>query len=272
MNLKHLLPSFRNRFQFVISAVKEIALVNHVETTLNIGSGEGDFDAMLSRYTLNLISCDINDQDVDTARKLNKHINNLKYEIKDALHTGYKDNSFDLVVCTEVIEHVGSPKALIQEIFRIVKPGGSVVMTFPIIDFPWTYDPINYTAKAFKTKMPFVNQGAFAFGHDYLIDLHEFQNWTSEIGFVETKQKRLSRYLVGILEMYWTGWLQKGIKSNASNDTSWRHKNITYVPKNNRPSKLTLVTDAILSMDESIFSFSKTSIGLGVVLYKNELS
>jgi SAM-dependent methyltransferase len=45
-----------------------------------------------------------------------------------ALHDGY----FDVVTCSEVIEHVRDPAGLIGEIHRVLKPGGRAVITTPI--------------------------------------------------------------------------------------------------------------------------------------------
>src|SRR5258708_4206590 len=36
----------------------------------------------------------------------------------------FKDNLFDVVICTHVYEHVPSPKKLFNEIYRVLKPGG----------------------------------------------------------------------------------------------------------------------------------------------------
>lgn len=41
------------------------------------------------------------------------------------------DNSFDLVICTEVLEHVANPFAAATEINRILKPGGKTYITTP---------------------------------------------------------------------------------------------------------------------------------------------
>ena len=38
--------------------------------------------------------------------------------------------SFDLIVCVGVLAHVDSPAAVIAEIARLAKPGGSVIMEF----------------------------------------------------------------------------------------------------------------------------------------------
>lgn len=41
------------------------------------------------------------------------------------------DASFDGVLCTQVLEHVAHPQAVIAEIFRVLKPGGCCLLTAP---------------------------------------------------------------------------------------------------------------------------------------------
>lgn len=39
------------------------------------------------------------------------------------------DNSFDLAVCWDIIEHVQDPEAMLRELRRVVRPGGRVLLT-----------------------------------------------------------------------------------------------------------------------------------------------
>jgi SAM-dependent methyltransferase len=43
----------------------------------------------------------------------------------------YPDESFDLVTCSEVLEHVENFRAVLREIRRVLKPGGLMVITTP---------------------------------------------------------------------------------------------------------------------------------------------
>lgn len=43
----------------------------------------------------------------------------------------YGDGSFDLVTCTEVIEHIENYRRLFREVFRVLRPGGVFVVSTP---------------------------------------------------------------------------------------------------------------------------------------------
>ena len=47
----------------------------------------------------------------------------------------FKDSFFDRVACADVIEHVRDPLLLMTECFRVLKPGGGVVVTTPNVRF-----------------------------------------------------------------------------------------------------------------------------------------
>jgi SAM-dependent methyltransferase len=63
--------------------------------------------------------------------------------VGNALELPIRDAAFDLVLCTEMLEHVPEPQRAIDEIHRVLKPGGTLVLTtrflFPIHDAPHDY-------------------------------------------------------------------------------------------------------------------------------------
>jgi SAM-dependent methyltransferase len=63
--------------------------------------------------------------------------------IGDAQALGIGSETFDAIVCTEVLEHLPEPRRAIDEMFRILRPGGSLLLTtrflFPIHDAPHDY-------------------------------------------------------------------------------------------------------------------------------------
>ncbi len=51
--------------------------------------------------------------------------------VSDIKSLPFKDNSFDNVVCSEVLEHIPDDKKAISEIIRVLKPGKTLVVSVP---------------------------------------------------------------------------------------------------------------------------------------------
>ncbi|MCE5262240.1 MAG: class I SAM-dependent methyltransferase [Deltaproteobacteria bacterium] len=49
----------------------------------------------------------------------------------DVTQLPFGDGSFDVVVCSEVLEHIADNRAAVQELVRVLKPGGDMVVTVP---------------------------------------------------------------------------------------------------------------------------------------------
>ncbi len=49
----------------------------------------------------------------------------------DALRLPFPDDAFDRVIASEVLEHVADDQVALDEIFRVLKPGGTVAATVP---------------------------------------------------------------------------------------------------------------------------------------------
>ena len=69
------------------------------------------------------------------------------------------DASYDLVLCTEVLEHCPNPQRIVDECYRVLRPGGTLIVTvpsiFPIHGYPsdnWRFMPdgLKHLLKAFS--------------------------------------------------------------------------------------------------------------------------
>jgi ubiquinone/menaquinone biosynthesis C-methylase UbiE len=49
----------------------------------------------------------------------------------DALHLPFPDGSFDRVICSEVLEHIPDDRSAMQELARVLRPGGTMAITVP---------------------------------------------------------------------------------------------------------------------------------------------
>jgi SAM-dependent methyltransferase len=66
-------------------------------------------------------------------------------------------NQFDLVLSHEVIEHVGDDRAAMLEIFRVLKPGGRLVLFCPNRGYPFETHGIYWRGKYHFGNIPLVN-------------------------------------------------------------------------------------------------------------------
>jgi ubiquinone/menaquinone biosynthesis C-methylase UbiE len=49
----------------------------------------------------------------------------------DISHLPFRDNSFDVVICSEVLEHIADHRRAVQESIRVLKPGCQLVVSIP---------------------------------------------------------------------------------------------------------------------------------------------
>lgn len=92
---------------------------SHKKTALDIGCRDGYWSDWLKKRGYKVTSIDI--------EPLYKGA--IICDVEDGLP--FKKSSFDIVFCTEVIEHLHKPSLLISEIDRVLKKGGRSVLTTP---------------------------------------------------------------------------------------------------------------------------------------------
>jgi Methyltransferase domain len=63
--------------------------------------------------------------------------------VGDARFLPVADRSIDVVLCTQVIEHIPEPIPVLQEILRVLRPGGTLILSVPAI-FPQHGSPGDY--------------------------------------------------------------------------------------------------------------------------------
>jgi SAM-dependent methyltransferase len=97
------------------------------------GSWVLDAGAGASKYRQYFAHCRYETQDFCQYQgDLVKYVEPIKY-VCDITAIPLPDQSLDAIVCTEVLEHVTDPMAVLQEFARLLKPGGRVFLTAPLL-------------------------------------------------------------------------------------------------------------------------------------------
>jgi len=92
-------------------------------TLLDVGASTGIIDNFLADYFLEVTGIDIDREAMEYAKKTFQKPN-LQFKIDDLMALSFQDGSFDIVICTQIYEHVPDSGRMIQEILRVLKPGG----------------------------------------------------------------------------------------------------------------------------------------------------
>ena len=98
---------------------------------IDIGCGSGDLLAEIVNHVpvQNISGLDFSSKAIEAAQVIFPSGNFKQFVIKKELP--YASSSFDIVMCTDVLEHLEYPRVVVNELVRICRPGGHVFVVVP---------------------------------------------------------------------------------------------------------------------------------------------
>jgi 2-polyprenyl-3-methyl-5-hydroxy-6-metoxy-1,4-benzoquinol methylase len=116
----------------MINQVIKVELDNNESIRiLDFGCGDGRFSKMLGKYGT-VLGVDISDASISRAKNL---MNSSDFYVcdlsSDELINYFREEEFDLIVTTEVLEHVYNQQAFFCNIYRLLKKDGVLILTTP---------------------------------------------------------------------------------------------------------------------------------------------
>lgn len=98
---------------------------------LDVGCGNGSLTAALAQPGWQVLGVDSSHSGIEQARRHFPHIEFAVADLTGDLPPGYAPESFDAIVCVEVIEHVYDPRSLARNCHALLRPGGFALFTTP---------------------------------------------------------------------------------------------------------------------------------------------
>lgn len=134
---------YQRQIRFLTEAVK--SLLNKVPGEAHVldwGCGKGHISYLLRRAGFQLTACDVTAQADDSAFGQPTPIiadQGIRVvPLLDKVALPFADASFDVVLSMGVLEHVSDDAASLQELRRVVKPGGLCLVFFLPYTLSWT--------------------------------------------------------------------------------------------------------------------------------------
>ena len=138
---------FRARRQTILSMIGNYSKDTRI---LDIGCSGGILLKVLKGMGyINLTGIDFSPEAIEQCRK--KGLDNVI--VMDAHHLDFKDESFDLIISSDCLEHLKDDEVALKSWFRVLKKGGEAIIFVPAFMSMWSeHDIINHHFRRYKRK------------------------------------------------------------------------------------------------------------------------
>lgn len=119
-----------------------------------------------------------------TTTDLNSPLADVKADI---CNLPFEDASFDVILCNHILEHIPDDKKAMQELYRILKPGGWGVFQIPQdLERETTFEDDSITDKKERTRIFGQYDHVRIYGRDYFDKLRDVGFKVDEVDYTDT--------------------------------------------------------------------------------------
>lgn len=97
---------------------------------LDVGCGNGIISLQLGKDGFNILGIDVSEKAIEKAKETNP-FSNVSFDVADAEKLKASGQSYDAIICSEVLEHLHQPSNLVGELYDILKDNGILIVTVP---------------------------------------------------------------------------------------------------------------------------------------------
>lgn len=118
----------QKRLNFIAQAVA--SKTGQHGKVLDVGCGNGIISIQLGKLGFNVTGIDVSEKTIETARN-NNPFPNVQFRVQSAEQLVASGELFDVIVCSEVLEHLDNPGALLKTLHQSLKEDGILIVTVP---------------------------------------------------------------------------------------------------------------------------------------------
>jgi ubiquinone/menaquinone biosynthesis C-methylase UbiE len=117
------LQKARKTVAVILDALRQAGINPRETRLLDIGCSTGILTRHYAEFFGKVVGVDIDDGAVEWARQ-NRAAYNVSYKVGDSMELPFLTGDFELVTCTHIYEHVPDSQRMLDEIHRVLRPGG----------------------------------------------------------------------------------------------------------------------------------------------------
>jgi 2-polyprenyl-3-methyl-5-hydroxy-6-metoxy-1,4-benzoquinol methylase len=218
----------RQRRDLVINKVCAIAGAGATRRALEVGPGAGPYVGTLCGLYDEVVAIDIESEYLDHIRAVQGERRNLTLLEDDISASALEADSVDLVLCSEVIEHTPGPDAVVAGIARVLRPGGSLILSTPQ---PWStvelLGRIAFRPGIIRITRLIYREPVLPTGHTSLVGRRRVRAMLERSGFEITLRAVFGMYLPVLAELggartlRWEQWLDGRLRNGPLAALLW---------------------------------------------------
>jgi ubiquinone/menaquinone biosynthesis C-methylase UbiE len=121
--------NMRLRYDYVERTLQSLPVDIDGKTVVDLGCGDGQWSIEISNHhNPKLIGIDYNDLRLE---RYKQHIPGAEAKFGSCLEIPLDDNTADVVMFHQVLEHIPQPVDALKEVYRVLKPGGWLMLSVP---------------------------------------------------------------------------------------------------------------------------------------------
>ena len=164
--------------KFEAKTLRSISSISNIDLALEIGCGNGNGTRIIDKLfkPKKIVAIDLDKRMIEIAKRKKKNKNTI-YEIMDTTKLNFPDNYFDAIFVFNVIHHIPNWKDSLNEIKRVLKPNGELLLE-------------ELSIETFTGGFGYVLRKLLKHPYQQMYSVQEFTDYINEIGF----QINISKY------------------------------------------------------------------------------
>jgi len=125
----HTIPGGRKKLEFLFSLLLNMKATERRISVLDVGCGNGGIAFAVASLGCEILGVDVDRPSIEQARNVNPYPH-ARFEVVADDRFDLKE-TYDLIICSEVLEHLVTPQRLLNTMARHLKDDGLLLITVP---------------------------------------------------------------------------------------------------------------------------------------------